>query len=94
MTQHELGDIGVVGVGHVGIHYVRHLIDGGAQVWVYDTDPRNLSSAVQAGAKAESSCKALAQQVDFILLAVPDPDADYRREHRRSADGNSHVSRG
>lgn len=75
MTQHELGDIGVVGVGHVGIHYVRHLIDGGAQVWVYDTDPRNLSSAVQAGAKAESSCKALAQQVDFILLAVPDPDA-------------------
>ena len=31
MTQHELGDIGVIGVGHVGIHYARHLIGAGAQ---------------------------------------------------------------
>ena len=70
-----LGDIGVIGVGHVGIHYARHLIEAGAQVPVYDTDPDNLASAVQVGAHAKSSCREVAQSADTILLAVPNPTA-------------------
>ena len=70
-----LGDIGVIGIGHVGIHYARHLIAAGARVTVFDTDADNLSSAVQLGAHAKSCCREVAQSADIILLAVPDPAA-------------------
>ena len=69
------GGIGVIGVGHVGIHYVRHLIEAGARVSAYDTVAENLSAAVRLGACAMPSCRELAHNADIILLAVPDPDA-------------------
>ena len=75
MAKQELGDIGVIGVGHVGIHYARHLVEAGARVPVYDTDPDNLSSAEKLGAHPKSSCREVAQSADIILLAVPDPKA-------------------
>lgn len=36
----------VQGVGKVGYHLIRHLVDAGAEVWVADTDVDNLARAV------------------------------------------------
>ena len=54
MTNHALGSVAVVGLGHVGIHYATHLMEAGAKVHAYDTDANRLSEAVANGASGGS----------------------------------------
>ena len=40
--------VAVQGVGHVGAHLVRHLVEAGAQVTITDIDKDNVKSVVEA----------------------------------------------
>jgi len=73
MTDSKLGHIGVIGIGHIGIHYVGHLVKAGAEVTVVDTDDERVATAVALGARSAPSPAKLAEQVDTIILSLPEP---------------------
>ena len=56
----SLGTIGVLGVGHVGSHYVTHLTTAGASVHAYDKDPARCEAARLARADIAGSARELA----------------------------------
>ena len=75
MTSPVLGAVAAIGLGHVGIHYARHLINAGAEVWAYDIDEACLARAVDVGAHAAHSCREAAEHASTIVVSVPDPSA-------------------
>ncbi len=69
--------IGFIGLGIMGKHMVSHLQQAGYSLWVYDINPGSLQNAVNAGAKACSSCKDVAENSDVVISMVPDsPDVE------------------
>jgi predicted dehydrogenase len=66
--------VGVVGVGALGRHHVRHLaaMQGVRLVGVYDTDPlRAIEAAATFGCRAFDSCAELLAAVAAVTVAVP-----------------------
>lgn len=50
----------------------RSLLKAGFHPFVYDTNPEAVSALVSDGAKAANSPRAVAEQVDVLLLSLPD----------------------
>ena len=75
MAPTTLGRVALIGAGHVGIHYARHLTAAGATLSVYDRSADAIAQAQACGALATGSCAEAATGADFVLLAVPDPMA-------------------
>ena len=75
MAERKLGRLGVIGLGHVGNHYARHLIGAGANVTAFDIDPARLEAVAAVGATAVGSPRAVAEAADTIVLSLPNPDA-------------------
>lgn len=73
MNKNGLGSIGIIGIGHIGIHYVRHLVKAGADVFVADALEERVVEAVSCGASGADSTADLAGRVDKIILALPEP---------------------
>ncbi len=69
--------IGFVGVGLMGGHMSRHLMESGFAVTVYDTDPARVASAVTLGAKTVSSPELLADEADVLIFSLPNSDIVY-----------------
>lgn len=65
--------VGLIGLGNVGGHYARNLLDAFQTVIVHDADPDKTARIVQAGARAAVSSLDLAAQADVIVLALPNP---------------------
>lgn len=68
--------VGVVGVGALGRHHVRHLaaMPGVQLVGVYDSDlPRAAEAAATFGCQAFASCAELLGNVAAVTVAVPTP---------------------
>ena len=68
--------VGVLGVGALGRHHVRHLatMDGVKLVGVYDIDlARAAETAATFGCQAFSSCEELLGHVTAVTVAVPTP---------------------
>jgi predicted dehydrogenase len=68
--------IGVIGVGHLGQHHVKHLakMPGVEKVYLYDTNRKQAESiAKQFGAEFKESLEAIKEVCDAVTIAVPTP---------------------
>ncbi len=66
-----MSKIGFVGLGIMGTPMAEHLIKGGHEVSLYNI-PSIPQSLIEAGGKALSSGKAVAQSAEIIFIMVPD----------------------
>jgi 3-hydroxyisobutyrate dehydrogenase-like beta-hydroxyacid dehydrogenase len=65
--------LGVVGLGNMGLPIVGRLIECGNPVLVYDKDAGRCGAAVERGAVAAGSLAEVAGACDVILLSLPTP---------------------
>jgi 3-hydroxyisobutyrate dehydrogenase-like beta-hydroxyacid dehydrogenase len=66
-------EIGFIGVGNMGGPMVANLLAAGHAVRVCDPDQAAVDACVAKGATAASSPKALADQVETVLVCLPTP---------------------
>ena len=66
-------DIGLVGVGTMGILIVSTLVKAGYRVVVCDIDPGALKRAQELGARRVDYPQTVAEQTEVTLLALPGP---------------------
>ena len=64
--------IGFVGLGHMGRWMALNLVKAGFEVAVLDLDPQAVGFLTAQGARAAPSAAALAGQVDWLFLSLPD----------------------
>jgi 3-hydroxyisobutyrate dehydrogenase-like beta-hydroxyacid dehydrogenase len=67
-------DIGFIGLGKMGQHMARRLIEAGHRLVVHDTRPEAVAPLTARGASAASSPKAVADQAETIIASLPTPD--------------------
>jgi 3-hydroxyisobutyrate dehydrogenase-like beta-hydroxyacid dehydrogenase len=67
-------DIGFIGLGNMGFHMARRLIEAGHRLTVYDTRPEAIERLVSRGAAAAASPRAIADQVETVVASLPTPD--------------------
>lgn len=65
--------LGLIGLGNIGVHFGTRLLAAGHELVVYDRDPAALDRLVVKGARAASNSRALAAEVDIVLLCLPIP---------------------
>jgi 2-hydroxy-3-oxopropionate reductase len=70
----EESTIGFVGLGAMGTHMVRRLLDAGHDVAVYDTRLEALEPHVAHGAQACASAAAVANVAPTVLVSLPSPE--------------------
>jgi 3-hydroxyisobutyrate dehydrogenase-like beta-hydroxyacid dehydrogenase len=63
--------IAVVGVGLMGTSLARHLLSAGYAVIVHDIDAVKVDALVKEGARKMVRPEAIAQEVDIIMLSLP-----------------------
>lgn len=69
--------IGFIGVGIMGQHMSKHLLDAGYEVVAYDVVSEALDVAVANGTGRGASCKDVAERSDVVISMVPDsPDVE------------------
>jgi len=68
-------EIGFVGLGTMGFHMARRLIEVGHKLVVYDTRPEALARLTALGAAAASSPKDVADRVETVMASLPSLDA-------------------
>jgi len=68
--------LGVIGVGHLGQHHVKHLstMKGVDSLCIYDTNKRQAEGiAKQFGAQVKDTLEAMKDACDAVTIAVPTP---------------------
>ena len=69
--------IGFIGLGIMGRHMAKHLLNAGYEVVAYDIVPEAIEQMVSAGAERGGSCRDVAARSDVIISMVPDsPDVE------------------
>ncbi|MEX2291629.1 MAG: NAD(P)-dependent oxidoreductase [Mycobacteriales bacterium] len=63
--------VGVLGLGAMGAPMARHLLAAGHLLYVHDLNPAAVNAAVELGAKAAGSPRALGENCDVVLVIVP-----------------------
>jgi 3-hydroxyisobutyrate dehydrogenase-like beta-hydroxyacid dehydrogenase len=67
-------DIGFIGLGNMGAHMARRLIEAGHKVIVYDTRQEAIGDLAAKGAVAARSPKEVADMVETVMASLPTPD--------------------
>lgn len=67
-------DIGFIGLGNMGFHMARRLIEAGHHVVVYDTRQQPVGELAGLGAVAARSPKAVADAAETVMVSLPTPD--------------------
>ena len=67
-------DIGFIGLGRMGAHMARRLIEAGHKVVVYDTRQEAIGELAARGAIAARSPKEVADAVETVMVSLPTPD--------------------
>lgn len=67
-------DIGFIGVGRMGFHMARRLIEAGHKLTVYDTSTDATARLQKLGAAVASSPLDLANKVETVMASLPTPD--------------------
>jgi 3-hydroxyisobutyrate dehydrogenase-like beta-hydroxyacid dehydrogenase len=62
--------VGVIGVGRMGLAMVKHLVKHGYEVTACDIDRNNLNKAAELGAVPASTPAELASHATFVILGV------------------------
>ena len=68
-------EIGFVGLGTMGFHMARRLIEAGHALVAYDTRPEAVARLTKLGAVAATSPKDLADRVETVMASLPSLDA-------------------
>jgi 3-hydroxyisobutyrate dehydrogenase-like beta-hydroxyacid dehydrogenase len=68
-------EIGFIGVGTMGFHMGRRLIEAGHNLVVYDTRPEAVDRLTKIGASAASSSRDVADRAETVMASLPSPDA-------------------
>ena len=67
-------DIGFIGLGNMGAHMVRRLIEAGHRVVVYDTRQEAIGNLAAFGAVAARSPAEVADAAETVMASLPTPD--------------------
>ena len=68
-------EIGFIGLGTMGFHMSRRLIEAGHRLVVYDTRPEAIARLTALGAAAAGSPKDVADRVETVMASLPSLDA-------------------
>jgi 3-hydroxyisobutyrate dehydrogenase-like beta-hydroxyacid dehydrogenase len=74
MSKENMMDIGFIGLGNMGAHMARRLIEAGHKVIVYDTRQEAIGNLAARGAVAARSPKEVADMVETVMASLPTPD--------------------
>jgi 3-hydroxyisobutyrate dehydrogenase-like beta-hydroxyacid dehydrogenase len=67
-------DIGFIGLGNMGAHMARRLVEAGHKVFVYDIRQEAIGHAAALGAVAVRSPKEVADAAETVMASLPTPD--------------------
>jgi 3-hydroxyisobutyrate dehydrogenase-like beta-hydroxyacid dehydrogenase len=67
-------DIGFIGLGNMGAHMARRLIEAGHRLTVCDTRTEPVEKLVALGATAAASPRDVADAVETVMASLPTPD--------------------
>jgi 3-hydroxyisobutyrate dehydrogenase-like beta-hydroxyacid dehydrogenase len=67
-------DIGFIGLGNMGSHMARRLVQAGHKVIVYDTRQEAIGNIAALGAVAARSPKEVADAAETVMASLPTPD--------------------
>lgn len=65
--------VGLIGLGNMGYHFGSRLLAAGHDLVVFDNSPAALDRLREKGAKVATSPRALADQVELVMLCLPMP---------------------
>ena len=68
-------EIGFVGLGTMGFHMARRLIEAGHALIVYDTRPEAVARVTKLGAASAASPKDVADRAETVMVSLPSLDA-------------------
>ena len=67
-------DIGFIGLGNMGAHMARRLVEAGHKVIVYDVRQEAIGNITALGAVAARSPKEVADAAETVMVSLPTPD--------------------
>src|SRR6516162_6656872 len=67
-------DIGFIGLGQMGFHMARRLLEAGHRVLVVDKRREATDHLIALGAHGRDSARALADEVETVMASLPTPD--------------------
>jgi 3-hydroxyisobutyrate dehydrogenase-like beta-hydroxyacid dehydrogenase len=67
-------EIGFIGLGNMGFHMARRLVEAGHQLVVSDTRREAVSRLTDLGAQAAASPAEIADRVETVIASLPTPD--------------------
>jgi hypothetical protein len=67
-------DIGFIGLGNMGAHMARRLVEAGHKVIVYDIRQQAIGNLAALGAVAARSPKEVADAAEIVMASLPTPD--------------------
>src|SRR5262245_15634268 len=67
-------DIGFIGLGNMGFHMARRLVEAGHKLTVCDTRPEAVARLTSLGAAAAASPREVADAAETVLASLPTPD--------------------
>ena len=71
-------DYGFIGVGRMGAHMARRLLNAGLSLTVYDTSKEALDELAKGGAQTAGSALEVAAAAETVFLSLPTPDVVQR----------------
>jgi 3-hydroxyisobutyrate dehydrogenase-like beta-hydroxyacid dehydrogenase len=71
-------DYGFIGIGRMGAHMAKRLLDAGFSLTVYDTSRAALDALAAHGAQVASSAAEVADVTETVFLSLPTPDIIHR----------------
>jgi len=66
-------NIGLIGLGNIGVHFATRLLAAGHALTVHDLNQEAQDRIVAKGAQAAANARELASGVDIVLLCLPIP---------------------
>ena len=63
-----------IGLGRMGFHMARRLVEAGHRLTVYDTRPEAVARLIARGADAAASPRDVADRTETVLASLPTPD--------------------
>jgi len=67
-------DYGFIGVGRMGAHMARRLLNAGLSLTVYDTSKEAMDEVAKSGAQTAGSALEVAGAAETVFLSLPTPD--------------------
>ncbi len=68
-------EIGFIGLGTMGFHMARRLIEAGHKLTVFDARPEAVARLTSLGALAAKSAREVASRTETVMASLPSPEA-------------------